>query len=146
VGARTFLSTYGYTESVLRNKPVRASGQDLLEFPTYTIPEAAIFLGVSRITLWKWFSGDDPILKPSGYVHGNKSDLPLLSFQDAAEAYAIYMLRVRHGFSMQSIKRNIRNLPKYSSAERPLVSENLKVLEKRLLLELESRELADPNR
>jgi uncharacterized protein (DUF433 family) len=129
--AKTFQRIFGYTDTVLRNKPIRQSGQDLRDFPTYTIPEVATFLGVSRFTLWDWFSGSDPILKPSGSFSG----MPLLSFRDTVEAYAIYMLRVHHKLSMQSIRRNIANLPQFTRAKRPLVSENLKVLEKRLLLE-----------
>lgn len=116
---------------MLRNKPIRKRGEDLREFPTYTIPEVALFLGVSRFTLWDWFSGPDPLLKPSGHI----GHLPLLSFQDVAEAYAIYMLRVHHRLSMQTIRRNLKNLTKYTNAKHPLVSEHLKVLERRILLE-----------
>ena len=124
---------------MLRNKPIRGKGEDPRDFPTYTIPEVAGFLGVSRFTLWEWFSGDDPLLRSSGCV----GDLPLLSFQDVAEAYAIYLLRVHHNLSMQSIKANVRNLHRFTKARRPLISENLKVLENSLLLERTRRGKVD---
>jgi uncharacterized protein (DUF433 family) len=139
VKATTFCPNFGYTEALLRNKPIRGKGQDLLDFPTYTIPEAALFLGISRFTLWDWFCGPDSLITPSGSV----GELPLLSFRDTAEAYAVFMLRVHHRFSMQSIRRNLENLPKYTRAKRPLISEHLKVLEKRLLIERARRGKSD---
>lgn len=102
----------------------------MCQFPTYTIPEAAVFLGISRFTLFEWFSGENQLLRPSGKVGG----LPLLSFQDVTEAYAINMLRVYHRLSMQSIRLNLENIPRFASGDQPLISD-LKVLEKSLLLE-----------
>ncbi len=67
------------------------------------------------------------------------NSLPLLSFKDMVEAYAVFLLRSEHNLSMQSIRRSLKNLPKYTSAKNPLVSENLKVLEDNLLLERPAR-------
>lgn len=133
--AKTFSSDFGYTDSVLRNKPIREHGEDLRRFPTYTIPEAATILGISAPTLWEWFSGSVSVLKASGSV-GN---LPLLSFQDVVEAYAVYLLRSQHNLSMQSIRRALRKLPTYTQAKHPLISENLKVFEDDLLLDCKAR-------
>ncbi len=115
---------------MLTHKPTRAVGQDVREFPTYTIPEAAQFLGIPDRTLWEWFMSERRILHPSGYVRG----LPLLSFTDTVEAWVIYLLRRQHSLSMQSIRRALRNLPKYTRAKNPLVSDNLRVVEDDLLL------------
>ncbi len=124
-----------YTSDVLKSKPIRSGGQDLRDFPTYTIPEAAGFLGIPRRTLWEWFIGDQRLLRPSGSV----ADLPLLSFTDLVEAWAIYLLRSQHRLSMQSIRRALRNLPKYTRAKNPLVSDNLRVIEDSLLLNRPAR-------
>jgi uncharacterized protein (DUF433 family) len=120
---------------MLKRKPIRNAGEDLRDFPTYSIPEAARFLGIPSRTLWEWFMGEHWILKPSGHV-GN---LPLLSFTDTVEAWVIYLLRAQHHLSMQSIRRAMRNLPKYTRVKNPLVTDNLRVVEDDLLLNLPAR-------
>ena len=121
---------------MLKSKPYRASGQDLREFPTYTIPEAAAFLGIRPRTLRFWLSGSAPNLQASGSV-GN---LPLLSFNDAAEAYALFLLRSHYGLSMQSLRRALSNLPKYTKSKRPLIADNLRVLADSLILDVLPRD------
>jgi uncharacterized protein (DUF433 family) len=135
MNARQLERTFGYTDTLLRNKPIREAGSPIYTFPTYTIPEAAIALGIAPRTLRDWFLGRDQILTASGKV----GELPLLSFADAVEAYALYLLRTEHHFSMQQIKRAIANLPKYTRAKHPLISENLKVFRAHLLLERPAR-------
>jgi hypothetical protein len=53
---------------MIKEKPIRAKGQDIRTLPTYTIPEAAVFLAVNQRTLFSWYKGDEPILKASGNV------------------------------------------------------------------------------
>jgi uncharacterized protein (DUF433 family) len=75
------------------------------------------------------------VLKASGHVN----ELPLLSFKDVVEAYALYLLRSEHNFSMQSIRRALKTLPKHTRAKRPLISEHLRVFRDNLLLERPAR-------
>jgi len=90
-----------------------------------------MFLGIPQRTLRLWFDGNTPLLKPSGEVHG----FPLLSFADAVEAHALHLLRSHHHVPMQSIKRAVERLPRYTSVKRPLLSDDLRVLDKDILLE-----------
>ena len=94
----------GYTERVLRGKLARRNGEDSRDFATYTIPEAALILGIPPRTVQQWFAGDIPVLKPSAYI----GDFPLLSFRDALDVYALFLLRSRHRLSMQEIKKAIK--------------------------------------
>lgn len=126
---KTYPNTFVYTDHVLKHKPIRKPGQDIRDLPTYTIPEAASSLGIPSRTLRSWFSGSAPLLTSSAYVSG----IPLLSFNDAVEAYAIFLLRSVHDLSMQSIRRAIAHLPEVTKARNPLVSRHLKVFETYLL-------------
>jgi uncharacterized protein (DUF433 family) len=101
---------------VLRQKPVRQPGQDIRTLPTYTIPEAAVFLAIPRRTLASWYEGGEPILKASGqYGHCH-----LLSYRDIEEAYRIYLLRERFDFSFQFLRRSMRNARKMFRSQHPL--------------------------
>jgi uncharacterized protein (DUF433 family) len=126
---------FGYTNAVLKSKPTRRSGEDLRDFPTYTVPEAAVFLGIPVRTMREWFSGSQALLSPSGRV----ADLPLLSFKDMVEAYALFLLRSEHRFSMQEIRRVMGVLPKFTKARHPLISENLKIFRDNLMLDRPAR-------
>jgi uncharacterized protein (DUF433 family) len=84
--------------------------------PTYTIPEAAEFLAIRQRTLFSWYEGDEPILKASatyGIIH-------LLSYRDMEEAYRVYLLRERFQFSLQSIKKSMRNARNMFKSQHPL--------------------------
>lgn len=104
------------TDSVYKQKPIRRPGQDIRTLPTFTIPEAAASLAISQRTLFSWYDGDDPILKPSlicGLVH-------LLSYRDMEEAYRVYLLRERFHFSFQFLRRSMRNARKMFRSQHPL--------------------------
>ena len=101
---------------MLRNKPSRRAGQDLRTLPTYTLPEAADFLAIPRRTLASWYEGDDPVLKASAY-YGRTH---LLSYRDLEEAYRIYLLRQRFGFSFPFLRRSMRNARKMFKSQHPL--------------------------
>lgn len=99
-----------------KSKPGREKGQDIRTLPTYTIPEAAEFLAINRRTLFSWYQGEEPILKSSG-VFGSVN---LLSYQDIEEAYRVYLLRERYNFSLQCLRRSMRNARKMFGSQHPL--------------------------
>jgi len=101
---------------MLTKKPSRRPGQDLRTVPTYTIPEAAGFLAIRPRTMFSWYEGDEPILKASaicGTIH-------LLSYRDIEEAYRVYLLRERFQFSLQFLKKSMRNARKMFKSQHPL--------------------------
>lgn len=114
---RTFnFCIYSPGDEMLKNKPSRRPGQDLRTVPTYTIPEAAQFLAIRPRTLFSWYEGEEPILKASalfGAIH-------LLSYRDIEEAYRVYLLRERFRFSLQSLKKSMRNARKMFRSQHPL--------------------------
>jgi uncharacterized protein (DUF433 family) len=101
---------------MLRHKPVRKPGQDIRTLPTYTIPEAATFLAIKRRTLFSWYEGHDPILKASGQYGATH----LLSYRDIEEAYRVYLLRERFDFSLQFLRRSMKNARRMFRSEHPL--------------------------
>jgi len=101
---------------MLKNKPARQLGQDIRMLPTYTIPEAATFLAIPRRTLASWYEGEDPILKASGQY----GMAHLLSYRDIEEAYRVYLLRERFDFSLQFLRRSMRNARKMFRSPHPL--------------------------
>jgi uncharacterized protein (DUF433 family) len=101
---------------VLRHKPVRRLGQDIRTLPTYTIPEAAVFLAIPRRTLASWYEGADPILKASGQYGLTH----LLSYRDLEEAYRIYLLRQRFDFSFQFLRQSMSNARRMFRSQHPL--------------------------
>ena len=104
--AKTFRRVCGYTESVLRNKPIRHSGQDLRDFPTYTIPEAAISLGIPERTLRSWYLGANPIFSAPALV--GKKKVPLLSFRDLIDVHIVKAARTYHNVPMSRIQSALR--------------------------------------
>jgi uncharacterized protein (DUF433 family) len=119
---------------VFNSKPARRSGDDLRDLPTYTIPEAALSLGMSERTMTYWYS-DNPILKPSAY-YGN---VALLSFRDLAEAYVLTVLTKFYNFNLKSLRQIVKNAKKETGLERPLIEARLSVLFKNLVLEKPAR-------
>jgi uncharacterized protein (DUF433 family) len=117
----TLSRSYEY-DDVLRNKPVRQPGQDLRTLPTFTIPEAAEALAIKQRTLFSWYEGDNPILKPSGTygASGTEGTIHLLSYRDLEEAYRVFLLRERFHFSFQTIRRSMRNARKMFRSQHPL--------------------------
>ena len=101
---------------MLRHKPVRQPGQDIRTLPTYSIPEAAAFLAIPRRTLASWYEGNDAILKASGQY----GLAHLLSYRDIEEAYRVYLLRERFHFSLQFLRRSMRNARKMFRSQHPL--------------------------
>jgi uncharacterized protein (DUF433 family) len=101
---------------MLRNKPTRAKGQDIRTVPTYTIPEAAAFLAINTRTLFSWYEGQVPVLEASAKVGA----FHLLSYRDLEEAYRVYLLRERHEFSLQFLRRSMQNARRMFRSKHPL--------------------------
>jgi uncharacterized protein (DUF433 family) len=101
---------------MLRNKPTRNPGQDLRTVPTFTIPEAATQLAINARTMFSWYDGNDPILKASGSI----GLIHLLSYKDIEEAYRLYLLRERFGFSLQFLRRSMRTARTMFHSQHPL--------------------------
>jgi uncharacterized protein (DUF433 family) len=101
---------------MFKGKPSRRAGEDLRTLPTYTIPEAAAFLAIRERTLFSWYEGADPILKASG----NWGNVHLLSYRDIEEAYRVYLLREKSGFSLQFLRRSMQNARRMFRSQHPL--------------------------
>jgi uncharacterized protein (DUF433 family) len=101
---------------VLNQKPSREKGQDIRALPTYTIPEAATYLALSHRTLFSWYEGVEPVLKASG----SSGNVHLLSYRDLEEAYRVYLLRAKSGFSLQFLRKSMRNARTLFGTQHPL--------------------------
>jgi DNA-binding transcriptional MerR regulator len=66
----------------------RKADQDLRDYPTYTISEAAAYLAIPSRTLYHWVS-DDPLWRSAGIEEQTR----LLSFRDVAQSYFIDFIR-----------------------------------------------------
>ncbi len=101
---------------VLVNKPSRRPGQNIRLLPTYTVPEAAVFLAISPRTLFSWYEGSEPLLKATA-MHGI---FHLLSYRDLEEAYRVYLLRQRYGYTFQFLRMVMRNARRMFHSQHPL--------------------------
>jgi uncharacterized protein (DUF433 family) len=124
-----------YTDQVLKGKPSRKTGQDLRDLPTYTIPEASLFLGIPERTTGYWFASSSEILSPADHYGA----IALLSFRDLAEAYILALLTKFYEFPMLSIRQFVKNAKRETGSERPLIEASLTVLFHQLVLEKPTR-------
>lgn len=127
--AKTFDRIFG---AVLKGKPVLRSGEDRKDLPTYTIPEAARYLGISERTASYWFYPKNKILTPSAYC----GQIALLSFSALSEAYVLALLTKFYGFPMGHLRRIVETAKKQTGLKRPLIEADLKVLFRSLVFEL----------
>jgi len=107
-----------------KHKPTRQPGQKLETLPTYTIPEAAQYLAIDPWTLLDWYSKRDAILKPSGW-YGEAQAFALLSFRDLEEAYKVYLLRTKFGYSMQYLRKALVHARLESKSDHPLIDQKM---------------------
>ena len=107
---------------MLRRKPARQPGQDLRTLPMYTIPEAALYLAIDQWTLLSWYSGRNPLLKPSTVYRYGDAGFFLLSFQDLEEAYKVHLLRTRHEYSLQYLRKALSEARERTASEHPLLT------------------------
>lgn len=116
---------------MLRNKPIRQPGQDLRDFPTYTIPEAAISLGIPERTLRSWYLGVDPIFSPPALV--GKKKIPLLSFRDLIDVHIVQTARTYHKVPMSRIQSALETARLEGDNPHPLQDQRIRIFAKYLV-------------
>lgn len=110
-------------------REARRIDQSLRDYPLYTVPEAAIYLGMPQRTLYRWVS-DDPLWSP-----GADAETKLLSFNDVAQFHFIEFIRKHAGISMPKAREILRNARLETNARYPLLDRNVKVLFHHVLLD-----------
>jgi len=122
----TYTQVFGFADKMWRFKPIRQRGQHIETLPSFTIPEAAVFLAIPRRTLFDWYVGQNPALKPSG----SYGDISLLSFRDVEEAYKLHILRDKEHFSLQYLRDALSEARKHCGSEHPLIDDDIVVMNK----------------
>src|SRR5260370_26628135 len=107
----------------------RRSNQSLLDFPTYTIPEAALYLAIPVRTLRYWV-----LDRPVWEIAGGDLDTPLLSFRDVAQAYYIDLVRRRFSLSPAKTREVLLEASKETKRQYPLLQKNILVFFKHILM------------
>jgi len=115
---------------MLRHTPIRKPGQNVATLATYTIPEAAAFLAMQSRTLFEWYSGEFPILKPSAHYGA----MSLLSFRDLEEAYKVHLLRTKHRFPLQYLRKAMKDAREKSGSDHPLLDVEIDVMDRLALI------------
>lgn len=116
--------------NLFHRKPIREPRQALADLPTYTIPEAAMFVAMRPSRLYEWYAGDNPILRASGHI----GSILLLSFRDLEEAYKVYLLRSKHSKSLQYLRKAMSDARKKSGSEHPLLTHEIEVMDRLALI------------
>lgn len=100
-------------------------GRDPRHIPTYSLVEAAHYLGLPLATLESWIRGryyptstgrrhfEPVILRPD-------EDLPLLSFMNLVEAHVLDAIRYRHHVPLKKVRDAISYLRHVSGSPHPL--------------------------
>lgn len=112
----------------------RRLNQSLRDFPTYTIPEASLYLAVPESTLRYWVSNH-----PVWRVAGAGPRVPLLSFRDVAQAYYVELVRTHFDLSLSTMRRVLNEAHKESKAEYPLLKSNIRVFLKHIIMDKPAR-------
>ncbi len=98
---------------------------EILDMPSYGIPEAAGYLLVPVTTLRSWFLGQfyqttggrklfDPPLAIA------QREPALLSFTNLVEAHVLDAIRRQHGVSLQNVRRALRFVERHFPSDHPL--------------------------
>jgi uncharacterized protein (DUF433 family) len=119
----------GFEESDTVKRIPRRSNQSLLDFPTYTIPEAALYLAIPVRTLRYWVL-DNPVWE----IAGADLESPLLSFRDVAQAYYIDLVRRRFSLSPAKTREVLLEASKETRRQYPLLQKNILVFFKHILM------------
>ena len=109
-------------------KPSLSHGEDLRDLPTYTIPEASLYLAAPNNTLRSWYQ-DPRVLKSSSV-----KETSLLSFHDLTEAFILHTLRAKFNYSMQRMRLILENLKNETGKARPLLECDLMLVFNRLVI------------
>lgn len=126
------LRTFKESEAVKRI--ARKPGQPIRDYPTYTIPEAALFLGIPTRTLRYWLL-DHPIWE----IANPDRKHPLLSFRDLAQAYYVELVRKHFQLNLSDTRRVIAEASKESKALYPLLRKNILVFAKHVCMDKPAR-------
>jgi uncharacterized protein (DUF433 family)/DNA-binding transcriptional MerR regulator len=129
---RVLLRTLKKSETVSRTP--RQPKQSVRDYPTYTIPEAALYLAIPENTLRYWITSH-PLWLVS---HVGKS-VPILSFHDIAQAYFIDVLRRHYYLSVADTRRILKAARIESTAKYPLLKENIRVFYKHVIMDKKAR-------
>ena len=113
----------------IEREPRRAN-QNLLEYPTYTIPEAALYLGMPKRTLQSWVY-DKPVWSVSGF----EQRVRLLSFKDLAQAYFIEFICKHIGISGRMAREVLKNAQLETKSRYPLLHQDIRVFFKHVLID-----------
>jgi uncharacterized protein (DUF433 family)/DNA-binding transcriptional MerR regulator len=116
----------------------RVRGQSLRDYPTYSIPEAALILAMSRRTLQSWVY-DKPIFAVSGSDQYQR----LLSFRDLAQFYFLKFVRQNAGLSDAQARNLLRYTKEVTDSEYPLLHENISVLPRHVFLTTKQNAVLD---
>lgn len=120
---------------MLKNKPALKRGEDPRDLPTYTVPEAALFLAIPDRTMQSWFSDERGLIKPAG-AYGRAS---LLSFRNLTEAYMLEVLRTVYGFSLRSLRKSLIIAKRETKMDHPLLDADIRVFFNALVLNKPAR-------
>lgn len=117
-------------ESETVNRIPRASGQALRDYATYSIPEAALFLAMSRRTLQSWVY-DRPFYRVS---NTELSQQRSLSFNDLAQFYFLRFIREHAHVSDDQARELLKYTQDITGNEYPLLKEDIRVLPRHVYL------------
>jgi uncharacterized protein (DUF433 family) len=85
---------------------------------------------MSAGTLFAWYAGVRPILKPSGFL----GKIALLSFEDLEEVYKIHLLRSKYQKSMQYLRYALPDARDRSGSDHPLLTHEIDVMDRLALI------------
>jgi uncharacterized protein (DUF433 family) len=101
----------------------RKPEQDLLDYPTYTITEAATYLAIPPRTLYRWVSE-----KPFWETAGIDEQTNLLSFRDIAQSYFIEFIRHHTRTSTKKAREILERAKAETGSPYPLLHKDVKVV------------------
>ena len=128
------LVTRVFEESDTVKRIPRRAAQSLYNFPTYTIPEAALYLAVPTSTLRYWLK-NHPLWK----IAEREDRYTLLSFRDIAQAYYIEMARRHFDLTLTQMRDVLIEAAKESRSQYPLLQKNILVHAKHVLMDKRRR-------
>lgn len=121
-------------ESDMAKRTPRKPHQSLLDYPTYTIPEAALYLAIPENTLRYWITS-----QPLWLVKHVGKNVPILSFHDISQAYFIDVLRRHYFLTVADTRRILKAAQIESTAKYPLLKENIRVFYKHVIMDKKAR-------
>jgi len=106
----------------LIRKP-RTGHEGIRDYPTYSIPDAALILAMPARTLQSWVY-DKPIFSIAGSTDESQK---LLSFKDLAQLYFLKFVRRHAGLSDSQARVLLQYAKKVSGSAYPLLHEDIRV-------------------